>query len=807
MPVLLPWIINRKKSRNRVRTHTRDNDKACKPDLDSKVISVRTKNGKGELIKEHGVNILRLQGTQFEMGYQHGYLLADQMQKPVGDPPHNMYQFWSEYLKTEYCDSLAPGVGWFVEKMCASYTEQAIIADRITDTIFRSLAGLVAGYRRGLDDRIERGMKFSDYRIDLSTIIKGYIQPDMCNIFVNDTIGGAIKVFDLIQNEAIRKLLDAYFLQHTGLFLPGEPIGALGCTSMAVLPEKTKDNNLLFGCNFDYDPLAGLWEKNPTLIHLDPLPEDERGFYDDELEKPQKYFCATSAGTHTAGLMGVNESGVAYRVHNNFSGITDLDFKDIDPDPKSYHGQPVLNFGNEILRHAKDVVSDEKNLEKIIQNTIKDIVIDQVDGKKVSDTPASGWTFFVTQMKDNNNSIAIVRETNYETHYTNYIPAPLIKKSRKKNFNLPRFAILEGLPEIDSGEDIQAIWQTNFYTNPHLREKDIFDRRANEFNRLNRFLRVGVMIRDRYKKGKFVWEDMAEMMADDRDLLSGDNRRINADTISQLSTVTGIIYSIKNPDNTEKPEIDIYLAVRKDKRTPLSWGEYYKINFKDLSSGNAANSYLKHTKFRPVKTNSVHYRAMQQLYDAYCYNQFSEAKKLDYCKLLNMILEVKKILEEGRSRYLDPLIDHVIGRIYCNLGNTEKSIEHLKESISNSKYIYDPHLITVSLLYLARIGKSFPRGSDEWSMAEEIINQLRQNEIYYENLDMKPYIKNALQSFIKPASITDDDKLKYIRDTRLKDMIDIISRVDEYSLKYIEGSITLDGPEPMLYDYHGKDDD
>jgi hypothetical protein len=730
-----------------------------------------SKDGCGEVCKENGLIFLRLRGTQFEMGYQHGYLLADLIQAKIGNPPVNLVKFWSKYIDTEFVNSMAPGLGWLVKSLAAPYSEETSLADRIPDDMFRSQAGVQAGYKKGISPGIIKILKLPWFYITLEQFVLGYIQPDMCNIFINRTLGGA--------GPLVKPFVPCY-----GTFLPKVPIGQLGCTSAAILPEKTANGELLYGLNFDYDPLAGLWEKNLTVILFDPLPEDG--------QKPsdlQKYLAVTSAGMHTAGLMGVNESGVTFRVHNNFSGETDKGFNNLN-DPKELHGQPLLNFGSQILRFAKNIAADSSELEKIITNVKKSV---KCPGG-ITDSPASGWTFIVTQAA-NGKSKAIIRETNFNCFAADEIPAPLSRS------NSSRFGIIADLPEIKDGGDIRSIWQTNFYTKLQMMKKDIFDRRSSQLDRINRYLRVGKSVRAKYEAGGFDWKSLAQMVADNRDIFVGDRRRMNYKSIASLSTVTSLVFSIKGAPGS-KPDIMMRIASRDDKRTPTSWGEYYEISFADFVSRADISGVSKPTGWAPVGQDDIFYKAMQIFYDAYTYNTFTELKNVDYSKIAVSLNKIKDLFSAaGRQAELDPVIDFMLGRInYCG-GAYDDAAASFEECLKGAIAFADPHLASVCRLYLARTG--FLQGTDAGrKRALELLKQLTDDNIYYDNLDLTPEMKTALQPFIKhDKSLTLSAlKLEYLFDVRILEMIDDLNKDKDYSAKKIKKSLSFSGPEPLLYD-------
>jgi hypothetical protein len=775
-PRLFAKVISDKKKNNKIDSLTKAIEKGpyFRPIYkDGCLTGIQTsKFGIGEVSRENGLIFLRLKGTQFEMGYQHGYLLADLIQAKIGNPPVNMIEFWSEYIDTEFVNSMAPGLGRLVKSLTAPYSEEASLADRIPDDMFRSQAGVQAGYKKGINDRKTFFFMPPWSYISLDEFILGYIQPDMCNIFLNRTLGGA-------------EPLVSPFVPCNGTFLPKVPIGQLGCTSVAILPQKTADNGLLVGCNFDYDPLAGLWEKNLTVILFDPLPED--GQKPSEL---QKYLTVTSAGMHTAGLMGVNESGVVFRVHNNFSGETDKGFYNLN-DPEELHGQPLLNFGSQILRFAKNIAGNSAELESIIKGIKNGITCPG----GITDSPASGWSFIASQMKSDNSSKAIIRETNFNRFAADEIPAPL------SDSNKSRFGIITDLPEIKDGGDIRSIWQTNFYTKPQMMEKDIFDRRSSQLDRINRYLRAGKFVRAKYEAGGFDWKDIAGMLADDRDLFIGDKRRMNYKSISSLSTVTSCIFSVI-PRAGAKPQVGIHLAGRSDKRTPASWGEYYDVSFDDYASRKNLSGLSNPTGFSPISTDDIFYKAMQIFYDSYTYNTYTELKNVDYSKIAVSLNEIKDLFSAaGRQAELDPVIDFMLGRIhYCD-GKFNDAAASFEICLKGAIAFADPHLASVCRLYLARTG--FLQGTDAGrERALELLKELTDDDIYYDNLDLTPEMMTALQPYIKHGQTLTLSalKLEYLFDVRIQEMIDDLNKDKNYKADKIKKSLSFSGPEPLLYD-------
>ena len=66
-------------------------------------------------------------------------------------PPINLFAYWSNYIDG-MIDGFAPGLGPIVKLFTAPWSEEAAIADRIPNDVFRSLAGLEAGYSKRINE-------------------------------------------------------------------------------------------------------------------------------------------------------------------------------------------------------------------------------------------------------------------------------------------------------------------------------------------------------------------------------------------------------------------------------------------------------------------------------------------------------------------------------------------------------------------------------------------------------------------------------------------------------------------------------
>jgi len=128
---------------------------------------------------------------------------------------------------------------------------------------------------------------------------------------------------------------------------------ALGCTSFVAANRATVDGELIHGRNLDFDGM-GYWDKYPTVVFCQP----EEGMW---------YVMFTTAGFHSAGNTGINESGIVLNTHINLSADT------------STRGTPIWIIGEKVIRKARSIKDAIETLKKF--------------------RPTVGWTFVISDAK------------------------------------------------------------------------------------------------------------------------------------------------------------------------------------------------------------------------------------------------------------------------------------------------------------------------------------------------------------------------------------------------------------------------
>ncbi len=217
--------------------------------------SVR-RSGRGSLERVGDVNVLRVAGSFYEMGHQHGTLLAD----AIADGPIPYYRRLVERLMGT--SALGP------------------------------LSGLVwSGLQRTLGRRVARGIpRFAEETIrgiaegsglDPQTFLDGCTMPD---------------AMMWIAARAMQ-------LRGHGPAVAHRVALGLGCTSAVAWGDATKDGALLHARNFDYHGV-GTWPKTKTVIFHEP-------------DEGQRYVSVAAAGVGLGGVTAMNASGLSLTVHQH----------------------------------------------------------------------------------------------------------------------------------------------------------------------------------------------------------------------------------------------------------------------------------------------------------------------------------------------------------------------------------------------------------------------------------------------------------------------------------------------------------
>ncbi len=241
--------------------------------------------------KTNGIISVKLTGSSFDIGYQHGKILKDEIKDGI-------HKYFSEQIsKLLKSDKRFRNnaVNKVVVRFLKSKAQKFI--QRIPDEIKEELRG------------ISEGAEIS-YKLALEM----YVFPELMSYIISKSTK---------ENYSFKSHLSGDIL--------------MGCTSILAYGDATPDNNLLHGRNLDAIGI-GYWDKYPLIQHVEP----DNGY---------KYISISSAGLAGAVITGMNEKGITYALHQNYT----KEFNE--------NNMPILALGIMILKHA-DTLSKAKDIIK-----------------------------------------------------------------------------------------------------------------------------------------------------------------------------------------------------------------------------------------------------------------------------------------------------------------------------------------------------------------------------------------------------------------------------------------------------------
>lgn len=212
--------------------------------------------GKARLWKVHNINILYLEGDKYEMAYQHGILLKDEILKGSLNQA-------SKITYNAILNNLDKGI---LSNIIYLYTKRFILESMLNYALKKSqedpVLSLLEAY--GLSQATGISPKI---------IIYAALNPESAQTLLGITE---------------KNLVGSNFIN--------------SCTDFTVWGSYSKNNKIIIGRNTDY-PLNGFYDTNHTVIYFNPTNSDN------------KYMTVTTAGFHNAGVYGINEYGIYIGIH------------------------------------------------------------------------------------------------------------------------------------------------------------------------------------------------------------------------------------------------------------------------------------------------------------------------------------------------------------------------------------------------------------------------------------------------------------------------------------------------------------
>ncbi|MFN7951117.1 MAG: C45 family peptidase [bacterium] len=205
-----------------------------------------------------GIHVVRLAGSDREMGYRHGLLLGHAIRR--GPVP-----YFARYVDRLLRENLG-GVGGPLAKLLAS-TVSTRVARRFPPHVREALDGLAEGAE-----------------LDRKLLVGAITMPE--------TFLWAISRYTRVRGfEAAPRFGVPHF----------------GCTSAFAWGAASRDGRFRHGRNFDYQGV-GAWDRESAVFFYAPT-------------GAQRYVSISAAGIHLGGITAMNEAGLTLAVHQHLSTV------------------------------------------------------------------------------------------------------------------------------------------------------------------------------------------------------------------------------------------------------------------------------------------------------------------------------------------------------------------------------------------------------------------------------------------------------------------------------------------------------
>ncbi len=244
-----------------------------------------------------GIHVLRLRGTDYEMGYQHGKILRDSI-------PHGPLPYFAKYVEKLFSAGLIGSFGAPVSRglgVVLGATVGRQIAHRFPQRVRNALDGLADGAG-----------------IPRKELMRATTMPETY----------------LWVGSWYKKIFRSPLAPRLG-------VPVLGCTSAIAWGDATAHGRMLHGRNFDYQGV-GVWDREQAVVFHEPA-------------EGQPYVSIAAAGVLLGGITAMNASGLSLVVHQHIA-CTDFDLEGL---PVGVVGDDVMRHAK-TLDDAKRILDEHR---------------------------------------------------------------------------------------------------------------------------------------------------------------------------------------------------------------------------------------------------------------------------------------------------------------------------------------------------------------------------------------------------------------------------------------------------------------
>lgn len=252
----------------------------------------KTEKLKSQIIEKEGIYCVKLVGSPYDIGFQHGNL-----------------------LKKESNNGIQSFLSGYIDRILNSHTQSEALTFVYKKILSSKYQKFINRIPKDIKDEIKGFCDGSGF--DYKKALENYIFPEIINYLISKYSS---------KNYSFKTHLSG---------------ASLGCTSIISTGFSNINGETLHARNFDFFG-TGYLEKQPIVFFVEPTD----GF---------KYTSVSSAGVVGAVISGINEKGISYAFHQNYTDVYEENNL-----PIFALGQLILKYADS-LDKAKEIINSSKS--------------------------------------------------------------------------------------------------------------------------------------------------------------------------------------------------------------------------------------------------------------------------------------------------------------------------------------------------------------------------------------------------------------------------------------------------------------
>lgn len=481
------------------------------------------------LLFRNGVNLLLMEGTRWQMGYQHGRLLWH-MRDVDGVP-----------LATRFAPGRRPDFSETPAVASARWPNSAepwpegdeLPPIRFTRYVERILSEDIARDQLWLKKGAKRVVQ-QMYRLIWRTLAKN-APMDLLEAYYGVAdgagVGRDIAEHSVAGPDALIILCKTLYGAHTFESLADVLGHPLGCTSFVAWGKATADGGLIHARNLDFFPLVGVFDRYPLVQVFRHTGEPGQQTTD------RWRVSVTAAGVHDIGVTAINEDGLVSGLHQNFSTEVGAGAR--------FNNVTAFELSTRIIESATS-----------LEDVRRILLGDSTNGP--ARRPSGAWTYVVSDAKEAAGNKAVVAEV---THGQVAIAEPCSSTPAEKP-TTPRWSLVrptvDGFLRFHNANEVPIMAQSNLHMDTQRlvpRDDRVLINRTMAVDVACRYVRaVQVAATD----SPLTEQRAMRGLGDHHDPSTGNTRMLNR-VIGNATTVASAVF-VPKWDTAGKPQHRVWVA-------------------------------------------------------------------------------------------------------------------------------------------------------------------------------------------------------------------------------------------------------